>query len=78
MVMAGVALSKIVEFLRDEDEFVLTPFNFLMVFRQAVGVPMPDSRTMLEVFDADMNPLSSIGDVDRMGDRVLARYRSKA
>jgi hypothetical protein len=76
MVTSGCGLTEIAESLRSSDTFVLTPFNLLRLAHEALGVSLTESRTLLEAFDANMNPIVPSSEVDRIGDAVFAPYRS--
>jgi hypothetical protein len=77
MVGAGATLSEIVEYLRRAETFVLTPFNFMRLCYEAFGMPLDESRRLLELFDADMRPIPPPATVDQVGDSVLASYRER-
>lgn len=76
MVQSGEPLSAIVERLRNEPMFVLTPFNFMMVLREASGVPLPVLQRLLDGFDSEMRPLSAVVELDLAADTLLKPYRT--
>jgi hypothetical protein len=75
MISSGRRLSEVVEYLRNENDFVLTAFNFLRVVHEALGASLTEVRPLLEPFDASMNPIVPISEMDHIGDEVFARYR---
>jgi hypothetical protein len=77
MVGAGAPLSEILAYLRRSEAFVLTPFNVMRLFYEVFGMPLDESRRLLELFDADMQPVSPAATVDQVGDSVLASYRKR-
>jgi hypothetical protein len=77
MVTSGCGLTEIAESLRSSDTVVLTPFNLLRLAHEALGISLTESRTLLEAFDANMNPIVPSSEVDRIGDAVFAPYRSR-
>lgn len=76
MVSSGCTLSQVVQYLREEVQFELTPFNLLRVFHEALGASLTDVRPLITPFDADMKPLLAVSETDRIGEGVFASYRA--
>lgn len=77
MVMEHQGVIAIIEHLRQRDDFVLTPFNFLRILGEAFSMPLTDSRSILAFFDLKMHPLASIEEIESHSEILFSRYRGQ-
>ncbi|WP_030910579.1 hypothetical protein [Streptomyces sp. NRRL F-5126] len=57
MILNGSSLIDLIDFLRSVESFKLTPLNFMRVLNEAVGIRMMESRRLVSMFDAEMEPI---------------------
>ncbi|WP_240980828.1 MULTISPECIES: hypothetical protein [Streptomyces] len=77
MAAEGAGLLAMIEALRSDETFTLTPLHLLRVLNEAFGIPLRESRTLLEFFDPDLRPLVPDAEADRRAAAVLAPYVSR-
>lgn len=65
MAADGAGLLEMIEALRSDETFTLTPMRLLRVLDEALGIPWTDSRDLLEHFDPELRPLAPAEDIDR-------------
>ncbi|WP_322750859.1 MULTISPECIES: hypothetical protein [unclassified Frankia] len=75
MVSTGRTFMDILEALRRDDSFVLTPFNLMRVLNEALGIPMIEVRQMLEMFDPALHPVASVFEINDRGESLFAQFR---
>ncbi|MEV3993864.1 hypothetical protein AB0J57_33790 [Streptomyces sp. NPDC049837] len=78
MATDGAGLLALIEALRRDDTFHLTPLHLLRVLDEAFGIPLPESRGLLEFFGPDLRPLVPEAEADRRAEALLSRYVARA
>ncbi|SDM31138.1 hypothetical protein SAMN05444921_106214 [Streptomyces wuyuanensis] len=74
MATEGAGLLAVIEMLRNDAEFRLTPLHLLRILGEAVGVPWTESRVLLEFFDPELRPLVPEDEIERRAEELLAPY----
>ncbi|WP_405599176.1 hypothetical protein OG741_18245 [Streptomyces sp. NBC_01410] len=74
MAAEGAGLLAMIETLRLDEEFRLTPLHLLRILDEAVGIPWTESRVLLEFFDPELRPLVPEDEVDRRAEALLSPY----
>ncbi|MGA5421043.1 hypothetical protein [Streptomyces lavendulocolor] len=70
----GAGLLAMIQDLRDDATFMLTPLQFVRALIEAFGMPLPEALTLLEGLGPDLWPLVPAAEVDRRAETVLSRY----
>ncbi|MEU0741178.1 hypothetical protein [Streptomyces sp. NPDC006134] len=78
MAAEGADLLAMVEALREDEAFRLTPLHLLRILDEAFGIPFRESRALLEIFDPGLRPLVPEAEVVRRSEAVLAPYLPRA
>ena len=76
MILSGRSLTAVVTYLRGQAHVPFTAFNLLRILQDSVGVPLTEARSLLELFDREMNLVADRGTADKAGEQVLGPYRS--
>ncbi|MFE3329316.1 hypothetical protein [Streptomyces sp. NPDC059176] len=74
MAAEGAGILAVIEMLRGEEGFRLTPLHLLRILDEALGIPWTESRALLEHFDPDLRPLDPPDEIDRRAGELLSRY----
>ncbi|MEU0719914.1 hypothetical protein ABZ498_22390 [Streptomyces lavendulocolor] len=76
MAAEGAGLLAMIEALRDDDTFLLTPLRLMHALMEAFGMPLREARSLLEDLDPDLRPLPQVSDteVDHKAEGLLSRY----
>ncbi|MET9667413.1 hypothetical protein ABZY19_18775 [Streptomyces sp. NPDC006475] len=74
MAAEGAGLVAMIEMLRRDEDFRLTPLHLLRILGEGVGIPWTESRVLLEFFDPDLRPLVPEDEVDRRAEELLSPY----
>jgi hypothetical protein len=74
----GAGLLAMIQELRGDATFRLTPLQFVRALIEAFGMPLPEALTLLEGLDPDLWPLVPAAEVDRRAAAVLSRYVTRA
>lgn len=56
----GAGLLAMIETLRLDEEFRLTPLHLLRILDEAVGIPWTESRVLLEFSDPELRPFLTV------------------
>lgn len=75
MVLMGATFMDVVEALRRDNSFVLTPLNLIRALKEALNIPMVDIREMFEMFDADLYPIVSVAEINERGESLFVCVR---
>ncbi len=57
MALSGCSLTELLEFLRSDQSFKLTPLNFMRILGESLGMPMLQSREIISMVDPDFQPI---------------------
>ncbi|MGW1492529.1 hypothetical protein [Streptomyces sp. NPDC002402] len=74
MAAEGAGLLAMIETLRLDEEFRLTPLHLLRILDEAVGIPWTESRVLLEFFGPELRPLVPGDEVDHRAEALLSPY----
>ncbi|WP_433571985.1 hypothetical protein [Streptomyces sp. CA-251247] len=71
----GAGFLVMIEALRRDESFRLTPVRLMWVFQEAVGLPWPQFRDgLLEYLDDDLRPLVPEEEFERKAEELLGRH----
>ncbi|MEU6957020.1 hypothetical protein [Streptomyces sp. NPDC045714] len=65
----GAGLLAMIEALRDNEGFTLTPLRLLLALDEAFGIPWTEARGLLVLLDPDLRPIGPAGRTWRSGSR---------
>ncbi|MEU6488753.1 hypothetical protein [Streptomyces sp. NPDC046887] len=76
MAAEGAGLLTMIEALRKDDTFLLTPLRLMHALMEAFGMPLREARNLLEDLDPDLRPLPQVSEaeVEHKAQAVLSRY----
>lgn len=69
----GAGLLAMIEALRDNEGFTLTPLRLLLAFDKAFGIPWTEARDLLVLLDPDLRPIGPAGEVEKLFTALLRR-----
>ncbi|MFG2608646.1 MULTISPECIES: hypothetical protein [Streptomyces] len=69
----GAGLLAMIEALRDNEGFTLTPLRLLLALDKAFGIPWTEARDLLVLLDPDLRPIGPAGDVEKRFTALLRR-----
>lgn len=70
----GATFLEVLECLSRRGPRALTPFEFLKVFQEELGISFIESRNMLEYFDPNMKPIVDVELINERGRLLLQRF----
>ncbi|MEU2160727.1 hypothetical protein QRN89_18890 [Streptomyces chengbuensis] len=74
----GAGFSALIEALRRDDGFRLTPLRLMWAFQEAFGLPWVQFRDhLLECLGPDLRPLVPEEEVERRAEELLSRYMTR-
>jgi len=77
LVARGATVLEVLEHLSARSSpAALTPFGFLRIFQEELGISFVESRSLLEYFDPQMRPLADADTINERGDLILRPLRS--
>lgn len=77
LVSGGASILEVLEYLSARSApNALTPFGFLRIFQEELGISFVETRSILEYFDPQMRPVADSNLINERGDLILRRYRS--
>ncbi|WP_157515776.1 hypothetical protein [Nocardiopsis trehalosi] len=76
LVAGGATVMEVMRAFKESEACVTSPLNFIMVMRNDLGMPLGESRRILEVFDPQLDPLVPEDEVDAAYGHFLDKYRA--
>ncbi|MEV6784359.1 hypothetical protein [Streptomyces sp. NPDC051098] len=75
MRLEGAGFLVMIEALRRDESFRLTPLRLMWAVQEATGLPWMEFRDgLLEYLDDDLRPLVPEGEFERKAEELLARH----
>ncbi|KAA0931929.1 hypothetical protein [Streptomyces apricus] len=69
----GAGLLAMIEALRGDEGFTLTPLRLLLALDKALGIPWTEARDLLGLLDPDLRPIGPAEDVEKRFTALLQR-----
>ncbi|MFD7905154.1 hypothetical protein ACFV4F_14445 [Kitasatospora sp. NPDC059722] len=77
LVAGGAPFMDVLEFVRTSLPDELTPVRFLLAVQDELGISFTETRTVLEFFDPQLQPLVDLKEIDGRWNEIVQRWASK-